>query len=99
MKFKLSVLFLIFSMFFATKTFAITENVKDTNLREMFQNNQAVIYSVNLRTFNAKDLNGNGIIDFSLGETSGSFVNSIERLDELKELGVNTVHLLPITPT
>ncbi len=99
MKFKLSVLFLIFSMFFATKIFAITENVKDTNLREMFQNNQAVIYSVNLRTFNAKDLNGNGIIDFSLGETSGSFVNSIERLDELKELGINTVQLLPITPT
>ena len=49
-------------------------------------------------TFNANDINGNGIIDFSLGETSGSFINGVKRLDELKELGVNTIHLLPITP-
>ncbi len=74
--------------------FAISDN-----LREMFQNNEAVIYSLNIRTFNADDKNGNGIIDFSLGETSGSFINAIDRLDELKELGINTIHLLPITPT
>ena len=65
----------------------------------MFQNNQAVIYAVNLRTFNAGDKNGNGIIEFDLGETSGSFLNAIDRLDELKELGVNTLHLLPVTPS
>ena len=59
---------------------------KTGNLREMFQNNQAVIYAVNLRTFNANDKNGNGIIEFSLGETSGSFINAIERLDELNVL-------------
>ena len=70
----------------------------EQTLREMFQNNEAVIYSLNLRTFNANDKNGNGIIDFSLGETSGSFINAIDRLDELKELGINTLHLLPITP-
>ena len=69
------------------------------NLREMFQNNQAVIYAVNLRTFNADDKNGNGIIEFELGETSGTFLNAAERLDEIKELGVNTLHLLPVTPT
>ena len=68
------------------------------NLREMFQNNEAVIYSVNIRTFNANDKNGNGIIDFSLGENSGSFINAIDRLDELKNLGINTIHLLPVTP-
>ena len=68
------------------------------NLRTMFQNNQAVIYAINLRSFNADDKNGNGIIEFSLGETSGTFINAIERLDELKELGINAVHLLPITP-
>ena len=71
---------------------------EETNLREMFQNNKAVIYSLNLRTFNAKDKNGNGIIDFSEGENAGSFINAIERLDELKSLGINTLHLLPITP-
>ncbi len=71
---------------------------QEVSLREMFQNNNAVIYSLNLRTFNANDINGNGIIDFSLGETSGSFINAVERLDELKEIGVNAIHLLPINP-
>ncbi len=71
---------------------------ENIGLRTMFQNNQAVIYALNIRTFNADDKNGNGIIDFSLGETSGSFINAIERLDEIKSLGINTIHLLPITP-
>ena len=74
------------------------DNTEQTDLRTMFQNNQAVIYVINLRTFNADDKNGNGIIDFELGETSGSFINAIDRLDELKALGVNAVHLLPFTP-
>ena len=71
---------------------------EDTNLREMFQNNNSIIYSLNLRTFNANDKNGNGIIDFTEGENAGSFINAIDRLDELKSLGINTIHLLPITP-
>lgn len=68
------------------------------SLREMFQNNEAIIYALNLRTFNANDKNKDGIINFSLGETSGSFINAIDRLDEIKDLGINTIHLLPITP-
>lgn len=71
---------------------------KNINLREMFQNNESIIYAINLRTFNANDKNGNGIIDFELGENSGSFINAIDRLDEIKDLGINTIHLLPITP-
>lgn len=86
------ILLLVFMFGLSTATFA------DENLRDMFQNNKSIMYSINLRTFNADDKNGNGIIDFSLGETSGSFINAIERLDELKELGINTIHLLPITP-
>ncbi|MBE7705129.1 MAG: hypothetical protein E7Z90_04870 [Cyanobacteria bacterium SIG29] len=69
-----------------------------SDLRTMFQNNEAIIYSINLRTFNANDIDGNEIIDFSNGETSGTFLNAIERLDELKDLGINTLHFLPITP-
>ncbi len=69
-----------------------------SNLREMFQNNKAVIYAINLRTFNANDINKNEIIDFELGETSGTFINAIDRLDEIKELGINAIHMLPITP-
>ena len=78
--------------------FGIEESIDTQSLREMFQNNNAVIYSLNIRTFNADDKDGNGIIQFSRGETSGSFINAIDRLDELKSLGINTVHLLPITP-
>ena len=66
------------------------------NLRSMFQNNQAVIYAMVPRTFNAKDTDGNGLIEGN--EESGSFINMIERLDELKSYGINTLHWLPINP-
>ena len=66
------------------------------DLRTKFLNNQTIIYAINIRTFNAKDLNNNGVIDEN--EESGNFINAIERLDELENLGVNTIHLLPITP-
>ena len=68
------------------------------NLRSEFLNNSSIIYAVNIRTFNAKDKDGNGIIDFELGEESGNFINAIDRLDELKAEGITALHLLPITP-
>ncbi len=64
------------------------------HLRTLFQNNEAVIYAMIPRTFNAKDTNGDDIIDG--GEESGTFLNAIERLDELVGYGVNTIHMLPI---
>ena len=66
------------------------------NLRSMFQNNQAVIYAMIPRTFNAKDTNGNGLIEKN--EEPGYFTNMVERLDELKTYGINTLHWLPINP-
>ena len=39
------------------------------------------------------------IIQEEIGEVRGNFLNAIERLDELKSLGINTLHVLPITPT
>lgn len=68
------------------------------NLRTQFLNNKSVIMEINIRSFNAKDLDGDGFIQESLGEEKGTFLNAIERLDELKNLGVNTLHVLPITP-
>lgn len=68
----------------------------DTNLRDIFLNNEAIICGINIRNFNAKDTNKNGIIDNN--EENGNFINAIERLDELRELGINTLHILPITP-
>jgi len=73
------------------------EYVKN-DLTTLFTNNEAIIYEINMRTFNANDKNGNGIIEFELGETSGNFLNAIERLDELQELGINAIHLMPINP-
>ena len=67
------------------------------NLRSMFINNNAKILAIIPRTFNAKDLNGNEFIENS--EQHGTFLNAIERLDEVKASGFNTLHILPIHPT
>jgi hypothetical protein len=64
--------------------------------KQMFQNNQAVIYALNVRNFGTVDRNKDGNVSFSMGE-SGSFIKAANRLPELQKLGVNVVHLLPIT--
>lgn len=64
------------------------------DLRSMIQDNKAVIWAIVPRTFNANDRNGNDIIDDN--EKKGTFLNAIERLDELSALGVNTIHVLPV---
>ena len=66
------------------------------DLRTLFIKNNAIIYVINMRTFSAKDKNSNEIIDN--GEESGNFLNAIEELDNLVKMGVNTLHILPITP-
>ncbi|MFM7469863.1 MAG: hypothetical protein ACKO37_10225, partial [Vampirovibrionales bacterium] len=63
--------------------------------RSMLQNGEAIIYALNIRTFGAKDKNADGKIDPTKGE-SGTFLSSIDRLPELKAMGVNTLHVLPI---
>lgn len=90
------VLMLFVFLFFAPKGFCITAWTND--LRSLFQSNNAIIYAINIRTFNAKDTNKNGIIEEELGEERGTFLNAIDRLDELAAYGVNTVQLLPVTP-
>ncbi len=66
------------------------------NLMGQLRNNEATIMAVIPRTMNAKDVDGNGLIQGN--ETSGNFVNAVERLDEFKSLGINTLHILPIHP-
>ncbi|MDD3150182.1 MAG: hypothetical protein PHV68_05045 [Candidatus Gastranaerophilales bacterium] len=68
----------------------------NNDLKTLFQNNKAVIYAMIPRTFNAKDTNGNQLIESN--EQKGTFLNAVERLDELKSYGINTLHLLPIHP-
>ncbi len=64
------------------------------NLRTMFVNNEAKILAIIPRIFNAKDINGNEYIDGT--EEHGTFLNAIERLDELKAQGFNAIHVLPV---
>jgi len=66
--------------------------------RTLFQQNRAVVLTVNLRTFAAVDNDGNGIIQVDKGDVSGNFLNSVSRLDEIAKMGINTIHLLPINP-
>ena len=69
----------------------------NNDLRSLFLQNKSIMYALNIRTFNAKDKNGDELIDEN--EESGNFLNAIERLDELKALGINTIHVLPINKT
>lgn len=92
-----NIIIIVLSMLFVSlKACAFEPWIND--LRGLFQANKAVIYAVNLRTFNANDINNDGIIEPEQGEESGNFINAIDRLDEIVSLGVNTLHLLPITP-
>lgn len=69
------------------------------NLRTMIQNNQSVMMAIVPRTFTAQDLNGDDKVTLSTGEKCGTLLSAISRLDELKEDGINTIHILPIHPT
>ncbi len=77
-----------------------TQNVNavtwNNTLKSQMRNNQAIVMAVIPRTMNAKDIDGNGLIQGN--EVSGNFVNAVERLSEIKSLGVNTLHILPIHP-
>lgn len=66
------------------------------NLKTLLLTNSANIMAIVPRSFNSKDVNGNEFIDGT--EQCGTFLNAIDRLDEIKGLGINTLHLLPINP-
>ena len=77
-------------------TISVAQATEAIGLRTLFLNNKANICGINIRNFNAQDTNGDQIINNE--EVSGNFVNAIDRLDELKNTGINTLHVLPITP-
>ena len=66
------------------------------NLRQMFQNNEAVIMAVVPRLMGAKDTDGDDYV--STKEERGNLINSVKKLDEIKALGINTLHVLPVNP-
>lgn len=77
---------------------AMDSGVWINDLTELFAVNQANILAINIRSFNAIDKNKDDIIEPEKGDTAGNFVNAIKRLNALQSSGINTVHLLPITP-
>ncbi len=81
-----------------TKVSTVKEPVKPykNDLRTMFLTNSAKILAIIPRTFNAKDSNNNEYIDGN--EAHGTFLNAIDRLDQVKAEGFNTLHVLPINP-
>lgn len=62
---------------------------------------EAVVYNLFVRTSAAFDHNGNGRLDLPLNSEgfreTGSFLKAIALLPYVKRMGVNTIHLLPIT--
>lgn len=75
---------------------ALEEEIKPNNLRSRFRNNDAKILGVIMRNFGAKDNTGNQLI--REGDQKGTFNNAVARLDEIKNLGINTLHVLPVNP-
>lgn len=73
-----------------------TNQVYKNDLRTMFKNNEATIMGVIIRSLGAKDNVGNELLRD--GDVKGNFINAVDRLDELKDLGINTLHVLPINP-
>ena len=82
------------------KTEAVNKDIQEkpykNDLRTLFTTNSAKILAIIPRTFNAKDTNSNEFIDSN--EVHGTFLNAIDRLDEVKAEGFNTLHVLPINP-
>ncbi len=66
------------------------------NLRTKFKNNDATIMGILIRNFGAEDKTGNQLL--REGDIKGNFNNAVKRLDELKKLGINTLHVLPVNP-
>lgn len=75
-----------------------SQNVSNykNNLRTKFKNNDATIMGIIIRNFGAEDKTGNELLRD--GDIRGNFNNAVKRLDELKNLGINTLHVLPVNP-
>ncbi|MBQ3819679.1 hypothetical protein II810_04450 [bacterium] len=96
-KMRLIRFFIVFALLFMSAQNSFCANVWVNDARKLFLQNGAIIYEINIRTFGAQDKNKDGIIDLTT-EESGNFINAIPKLNILAQKGVNTIHVLPITP-
>lgn len=85
--------------FLALATTFLPQAQARENIRELFKDNSAIIYTLNIRNFGAVDKNNDGIIDIDDGDIKGTFLNAKDKLKNLSYEGINTLYLLPITKT
>ena len=64
------------------------------DLRNLYLSGNTIIYGINIRTFGAKDVDGDGIIIEQMGDEKGYFLNAIKRLDSIAQYGINTINIL-----
>ena len=73
--------------------------INDVDLQTMYLKGDAIMYTINLRTFGAKDINKDGIINEAAGEEKGNFLNAAKELNSLKRYHINTIVLMPVLET
>lgn len=86
-------------IFLGIVSFLFNAGFAKESLRELFKNNEAIIYTINIRNFSAEDKNFDGIIEIDKGDKTGTFIGAKAKLKELSQQGINVVYLLPITPS
>lgn len=86
-------------IFLGIVSFLFSAGFAKESLRELFKNNEAIIYTINIRNFSAVDKNSDGIIEIDKGDKTGTFIGAKTKLKELSQQGINVVYLLPITPS
>ncbi len=94
----LKIILILFLSTISFQNYAFADTT-DIDLQAMYANGNTIMYTINLRTFGAKDINGDGIIDEAIGEERGNFINAIKELNELKKIHVNTIVLMPVLET
>lgn len=67
------------------------------NLKKLFNENKAIIWAFNPRALGAKDNDGDELM--TCVDEIGNFYNGVDKLDKLKSMGINTLHVLPPHPT
>ena len=82
---------------FCTFCSAYAERVWINNLRSNFLNKSSIMMEINPRTFNASDVDGDGLINVKDGDEKGTFLSAIARLDAMRTYGIDTLVVMPIT--
>jgi len=88
---------ILYLTLFLSGNICLAQQTKQKNIRELFKNNEAIIYTINIRNFGSVDNDKDGIIIPENGDVMGTFLNAKEKLKDLAAEGINVIYVLPIT--